>query len=161
MSASPGPVADPAVTLRSMREADIERVMEIERRSFSTPWAAHTFRGLLRRRNTALLVAESNGDVAGYLVLWFAADEAELGDLAVRPELRRRGIGRTLLSEGVREAVRRGARGLFLEVRVSNRDARRLYERAGFEVVGVRRGYYTSPGEDALVMRRPLRDPVR
>lgn len=154
----PTPTA-PAV--RPMREADLEEVLGIERRSFPTPWTEQTFRGLLRRQNTALLVADVGGRIAGYAVLWFAADEGELGDMAVRPELRRRGIGGFLLGAAIREAGRRGIRTLFLEVRRSNRQARTLYERAGFEVAGIRRGYYTSPREDALVMQRSVDDAAR
>ncbi|MFQ5890798.1 MAG: ribosomal protein S18-alanine N-acetyltransferase [Gemmatimonadota bacterium] len=151
----------PPVTLRSMREADLEEVMRIERRSFTTPWTERTFRGLMRRPNAALLVAEVEERVAGYLALWFAAAEAELGDLAVLPELRGRGVGAALVAGAVREAAQRGASSVFLEVRVSNAAARRLYERAGFEVVGVRRRYYTAPSEDALVMRCRLKTPLR
>ncbi len=84
---------------------------------------------------------------------WFAGTEAELGNLAVRPEWRARGLGSTLLDAVLAQARERGAGGLFLEVRVSNTAARQLYERAGFRAVGLRPGYYVNPAEDALVMR--------
>jgi hypothetical protein len=76
------------VTVRTMRPMDLEAVMHIERRSFSAPWEESTFRGLLRRPSAALLVAEVDLDVAGYSVMWFAADEGEIGDIAVLPEMR-------------------------------------------------------------------------
>lgn len=139
-----------------MREADLRDVLHIERRSFSIPWSEATFRGLLRRRSAALLAAERQGRVVAYAVLWFAADEAELGDLAVLPEERRRGIGRWLLAHAMAEAGRRGARRVFLEVRESNAAARRMYESEGFSIAGIRPGYYSEPREDAILMSRQV-----
>jgi ribosomal-protein-alanine N-acetyltransferase len=153
-----GPVEEGAVSpiVRRMRRRDLGEVTEIERRSYSLPWSALTFRSLLRRPNAFLLVAEENKGVAGYAALWLAADEAELGNLAVRPGRRGRGIGRILLRHVLEEAARRGAREVFLEVRESNAIARRLYEASGFRIVGSRPDYYASPCEDAIVMRLNL-----
>ena len=97
----------------------------------------------------------------GYAAVWFVANEAELGDLAVHPDRRRQGIGALLLRRALDEARSRSIRVLYLEVRIGNESARRLYERSGFEVVTVRPGYYTRPVEDALVMRRLLRTESR
>jgi [ribosomal protein S18]-alanine N-acetyltransferase len=144
------------LVLRVMRPADLPDVLHIERRSFSIPWQEATFRGLLRRHSAALFVAEDAGLLVGYAVLWFAADGAELGDLAVHPEARRRGLGRWILEGTLREARLRGAAHVFLEVREGNADARRMYEKSGFETVGVRPSYYTEPVEDAILMRRPI-----
>jgi ribosomal-protein-alanine N-acetyltransferase len=139
-----------------MRPADLEAVLAIERRSFAMPWSESTFRALMRRPSALLVVAEQDGVVAGFAVTWYAADEAELGDIAVLPELRGRGFGRALLEGVSAESKRRGARFLFLEVRESNERARSVYERAGFVLVGRRPGYYVSPREDAIVMRLDL-----
>lgn len=147
--------------VRPMRPADVEAVLEVERASFGVPWSERTFRNLLRRSNARLLVAEHEaGGLAGYAVLWVVGREAELGDLAVRRDLRRRGIGRRLVDAVLRSAAAVGARAVFLEVRESNDAARRLYEGAGFEAVGRRRGYYTNPPEDAVVMRRAIHGPA-
>jgi ribosomal-protein-alanine N-acetyltransferase len=151
----------PRVVVRRMRPADLPGVMFIERRSFSAPWEESTFRGLMRRPSAALLVAELDAEVAGYAVLWFAADESELGDIAVLPELRGVGIGRRLLRESVQVAAGRGALSLYLEVRETNSVARQLYSSDGFTVVGVRKRYYTEPVEDAIVMRLELQRGVR
>ncbi len=147
------------LVLRSMRLSDLPSVLHSERRSFSIPWQEATFRGLLRRRSSALLVAEDGGELVGYAVLWFAAEEAELGDIAVLPEERNRGLGRWILEGALREASRRGARQVYLEVRASNADARRLYEKAGFATVGTRPSYYSEPVEDAILMTRQLDTP--
>lgn len=135
--------------------------MLIERRSFGAPWEEATFRGLMRRPSATLMVGELEGRVVGFAVLWFAADEGELGDLAVLPEERGRGIGAVLLERSVREARDRGVRFLYLEVREGNPMAQRLYEAAGFQVVGVRRNYYSAPTEDAIVMRLDVHDLAR
>ena len=149
------------MTVRAMRLADLDEVMVIERRSFSAPWEESTFRGLMRRPSAALLVAETDDELTGYSVMWFAADEGELGDIAVVPERRGEGIGRRLLRESISVAASRGTRSLYLEVRESNDVARRLYENVGFSVVGVRKQYYTEPVEDAIVMRLNLHTEVR
>lgn len=142
-----------AVRVRPMAPGDLTEVLEIERESFPTPWSERTFRNLMRRANARLSVAESaEGGVLGYAIAWFAGDEAELGDLAVRPDARRRGVGRALLEAVLGDARQKGIRSVFLEVRESNDPAKRLYERAGFETVGRRTGYYAHPVEDALVL---------
>jgi ribosomal-protein-alanine N-acetyltransferase len=140
---------------------DLDDVMLIERRSFSAPWEESTFRGLMRRPSAALLVAETDDELLGFSVMWFAADEGELGDIAVVPERRGEGIGNRLLLESVSVAASRGARSLYLEVRESNHGARRLYEKAGFSVVGVRKQYYNEPAEDAIVMKLDVHAEVR
>lgn len=143
--------------LRPMRAADLDRVLAIERSSFTNPWKERTFRGLLRRKDAELWVAELAGaGVVGYLVLWFATDEGELADLAVAEEQRGRGIGSLLLGRAIDLARDRGVGSLFLEVRSSNRRAAELYRERGFQVVTVREDYYRKPTEDALVMFKSL-----
>lgn len=158
MSARPAPGSEgDAVRVRAMRADDLPAVVEIESLSFRTPWSEQTFRNLLRRSNACLIVAENAaGFVLGYAVTWFAGAECELGDLAVDPSVRRRGIGSRLLGVLLEDAGRRGAASVFLEVRMSNIEAQHLYERWGFRPVGTRPGYYASPLEDALVMRRAV-----
>ncbi len=144
------------VYVRRMEPADLAEVMEIERSSFSTPWPLQTFHGLLRRADSLLWVAEAGDRVVGYAVVWIVLDQAELGDIAVAEAWRRRGIGRLLLDTVLDAMAERGVRELFLEVRPSNVEARRLYERYGFDEVGRRKDYYSRPREDALVLRRLL-----
>jgi ribosomal-protein-alanine N-acetyltransferase len=144
-----------------MRPADLDAVILIERRSFTAPWEESTFRGLMRRPSASLLVAEIDDEVVGYSVTWFAADEGELGDIAVLPERRGEGIGRLLLHESIAVAAGRGTRSLYLEVREANEVARRMYATDGFDVVGVRKQYYTEPVEDAIVMRLDVQNRVR
>ncbi|HSG81433.1 MAG TPA: ribosomal protein S18-alanine N-acetyltransferase [Gemmatimonadota bacterium] len=135
-----------------MKAADLDRVMEIEHASFTTPWSRGAFRSLMGRRDADLWVAEFGGSLAGYAVIWYIGYEGELGNLAVAPEWRRRGIGHFLLDWTLDCARKNGVEKVFLEVRVSNREAQQLYERRGFVMAGVRRRYYREPVEDALVL---------
>ena len=146
------------VELRPMEAGDVPRVGSVERSSFSRPWKERTFRRLLEREGTELWVADAGkGGVVGYVVLWAVLDEAELGNIAVAEEHRGRGVGAALLDHALERARALGAASLFLEVRSSNRAASALYESRGFRVVAVRRDYYDSPTEDALVMLKSLR----
>jgi len=139
--------------LRAMTAADLPRVLDIENACFSTPWKDATFRGLMRRTDTDLYVAELEDHIVGYAACWTVIDQSELGNVAVAPDARGRGIGGALVDAVVERVKERGARELFLEVRESNRVAQSIYRDRGFTVVGRRRSYYAQPTEDALVMR--------
>jgi ribosomal-protein-alanine N-acetyltransferase len=96
------------------------------------------------------------GEVLGYVVAWFVADEGEIANLAVAPAGWGSGIGRALLDAALAQAKQRGIESVYLEVRDSNVRARRLYKSRGFEEVGRRTKYYRRPVEDAIVLRRML-----
>lgn len=151
-------VADTAGALLLLRPAgagDIEQVAAIERTSFSDPWSPRTFGGLLEAERVWFVVAErADGRLAGYIVMWFLVDEAEIANLAVAPDDRGRRVGALLLDAALAAAEARGIGTFYLEVRDSNRTARALYGSRGFEEIARRRRYYRSPVEDALVMRR-------
>ena len=155
-----GPAGDAApsdgVIVRPMAGTDLPRVLEIERAAFTVPWTPATFRGLLGRPDAYLHVAEVDGRVVGYTAVWIVLDQAELGDIAVEEAWRGRGIGRRLMAAVFDLVRQRGVRELYLEVRVSNHGARRLYDRHGFAMVGRRPGYYVRPREDALVLRKVM-----
>lgn len=151
--------ATDVVALRDMTPADVPGVVSIENASYSVPWSEATFRGLLRRRDAEMIVAAKGDDVAGFSAFWFVVDQGELGNVAVSPSWRGRGVGARLVAEMLRRAARRGVREVFLEVRPTNTTARRLYERFGFHEVGRRKNYYQEPVEDALVMRRDVPPP--
>ena len=145
-----------AITLRPMQAGDLATVMDIEQVSYTMPWTESTFRGLLRRRDADLVVADAVGRVVGYAVAWSVVDQCELGNVAVSADWRGLGIGRSLVVEILRLARGRGGREVFLEVRPSNPVAQRLYASLGFRLVGRRKNYYFEPVEDALVMRLGL-----
>lgn len=133
---------------------DVDAVAAIEAASFTQPWSRRSFRALVEARNVIFLVATDAADrVQGYAVVYVAADQSELANLAVTRERRGEGYGRRLLVQCMAAARERGARTMFLEVRESNRSAQELYRSVGFHPVSRRRRYYEEPVEDALVLR--------
>ncbi len=141
--------------IRGMSSDDIPEVAAIERATFSEPWSGKGFADSLALEYNLFLVAQApDGSIAGYCGLYLAVDEAEITNVAVRETDRQRGIGDALLAALLREAEQRGTRRIYLEVRVSNDAAIRLYKKHGFAPYGIRRGFYRWPDEDALVMRR-------
>jgi ribosomal-protein-alanine N-acetyltransferase len=149
-----------ATTIERMAgEADLDGVLEVDDASFTRPWTRAMYESEFLNQETAhLWVLRLPGcRVAGYIATWLILDEVHINNIAVRPELRGRGLGSALLSHALAEGERLGAPRATLEVRRSNEAARRLYERFGFEVTGVRRDYYSHPVEDALVLWRDAR----
>ena len=136
--------------------ADLDGVLEIEEQSFFRPTTRDWYESELQRPDVCFIfvVRTPEHRVAGFCAFWKVVDQVHINNLAVRPELRGRGLGGFLLSRVLDEAARLGAPNATLEVRRSNAAARRLYERAGFELAGVRTSYYTNPIEDALILSR-------
>jgi [ribosomal protein S18]-alanine N-acetyltransferase len=156
----------PAIRLATPR--DLPGMLAIERSSFSDPWSEEAFSTALRLDRMRVFVAEESGEthvavggaaarrLVGYVVALAAGAEADIADLAVASDARRRGIGRMLLERIIAELGDEGVQSVYLEVRESNRAARALYEAGGFAAVGVRRRYYRQPVEDALILRREV-----
>jgi ribosomal-protein-alanine N-acetyltransferase len=142
--------------IRPASSADLAAVAAIEVAAFSDPWSPSSFRTLLGNPAVCFSVAERDGAAVGYSVAWFAADEAELANIAVAAAARGGGVGALLLDAVLAEAAHRGASTVYLEVRESNAAARRLYASRHFAEVGRRRRYYRNPAEDALVLARAL-----
>jgi [ribosomal protein S18]-alanine N-acetyltransferase len=153
-----------ALHIRRAVEADVNAMVAIERASFSDPWTASAIASTLRYDHMRVLVAEERGELGGdgagrplgYVVAMVAGQEAEIADLAVSPDARRRGIGRALIDRLLADLEAEGVESVFLEVRESNRGARALYESRAFRGIGRRRGYYRLPVEDALLLKREL-----
>jgi [ribosomal protein S18]-alanine N-acetyltransferase len=146
-----------SISISPVVTADLDAIAAIERVAFSDPWSERSFREALAAAPIYFVAARSDdGAVLGYVVAWFVADEGQIANLAVAPAGWGRGIGRALLTAALREAVARGTKDVYLEVRDSNLRARRLYGSCGFKEVGRRRGYYRLPVEDAIVLRRTL-----
>ena len=143
------------VELRRIEIHDLDAVDEIEQASYPTPWSRSMFAAELQKPGSLSLGAyRPSGELVGYLVVSRYVDAWHVMNVAVAPEYRRRGIARELLERLFEVTGGDPRRGYTLEVRVSNSDAIRLYERLGFEARGIRRGYYTDNREDALIMWR-------
>jgi [ribosomal protein S18]-alanine N-acetyltransferase len=146
-------------SIRTLGYSDLPQVIAIERRSFPTPWSLAMFVLELSKPSGVCLAAveEAPGrgrreTVLGYLICSRYDQVWHLMNVAVDPEVRRRGLGTMLLEEMLERAGR--DEGYTLEVRTSNAAAIALYERFGFRPAGTRRRYYADTGEDALIMWR-------
>lgn len=138
-----------------MEEKDLDLVLEIEKLSFSNPWRLTTFIGEIGNYPISIpfvIVHRPKKRVIGYIILWFIQEEVQLSNFAIHPDHRRRGLGETVLRHVLDKIKAQGAREIFLEVRPSNTAAIRLYDKLGFQILGVRRNYYHFPAEDALIM---------
>lgn len=140
-----------------MREGDLEWAATQDALLYPFPWSVGNFADSMSAGYGCWTMCEG-GERAGYAVLMMVLDEAHILNISVIAERQRRGLGRSLLDHLGEVARQAGARQMFLEVRPSNGAALALYERAGFETIGRRKGYYPAVGgrEDALVMRSRL-----
>lgn len=147
-----------AISFRRMTAADIDAVLQIEYAAYSHPWTRGIFTDSLDSYECWLMF-EGEQQV-GHGVINVIIDEAHLLNITVKPQSQGRGLGLALLEQLMRRAMELKAGMCFLEVRVSNQSAYRLYERYGFNEIGRRRDYYpTVDGkEDALVMACTLLD---
>jgi ribosomal-protein-alanine N-acetyltransferase len=141
--------------VRPMLPEDIPAVMDIDRNSFPNPWPENTYWYELRKNPAShLLVIQSRetAQVVGVAGYWLVIDEAHISTFAVHPDWRSRGVGKVLLAAALRQAAGLGAVRAMLEVRAGNTAAQSLYCGFGFQVVGLRKGYYKNNGEDAVLM---------
>ena len=148
------PPAAPATRIRQMRNGDIAQVVVIEAASSTTPWTRAMFQSELGRPGTIDLVADRGGDILGYIMVSRYADVWHILNVCVRESQRGQGIGARLLEGLFERAAGTTNLGFTLEVRVSNETASRLYRRKGFLEHGIRPGYYSDNGEDAIIMWR-------
>ena len=139
-----------------MTAADLDEVIAIERASFAYPWSARFFLQELQVQCARSILAEVDGKIVGYILFWLLPGELDIHNVAVHTGFRRRGIARLLLEQVITEAQGRNLDRVILEVRQSNIAAQRLYESLGFLITGIRRGYYSDDGEDALAMALSL-----
>ena len=138
---------------------DAPRLAQLHGASFHRGWGEAEFEGMLTERNTLVHRLRLGRTVVGFAVSRMAADEAEILSIAVAASHRGRGLSRNLLLTHLGHLAGHGVRTVFLEVEENNQPARRLYQRAGFGVVGRRERYYQQPGGEqlnALLMRRDL-----
>ena len=135
--------------------SDIDRIVEIENGSFSSPWSKSSLEKEISGKEwSRTVVASLDGEVAGFMIYWTVVSELHLLNLAVHPSLRRLGIATLLLEHLIDVALQERCPDIFLEVRASNRKAQLLYEKCGFKPIGIRHRYYSDNGEDAIVMCR-------
>jgi ribosomal-protein-alanine N-acetyltransferase len=141
------------VVFRAMTWDDIDAVVALEQITFTMPWNRDAFETELSSNPLArYIVMEEDGKFAGYAGMWIVLDEAHIMNVAVEASCRGRGLGKALMQQMIQIAASNRAESMTLEVRRSNRAARNLYFKFGFIERGVRPGYYTDNGEDALLL---------
>ena len=140
---------------------DLDAILAVEEASFTNPWTREMYLAELDHEGIAFFYVARDAErrVVGFCSFWRVLDELHINNLAVLPDCRRQGVASALLARVIEVGAGLGSRRATLEVRLSNDAARRLYGGFGFVVAGVRRGYYTNPIEDALVLCRE--DPTR
>lgn len=136
------------LNIRTMTETDVQAVAALEQENFSRPWTPAMILEELTQDCSRYFVAEYDGNVIGYGGMQIILDEGYVTNIAVSGEYRRRGVASALIERMLREPVS----FLSLEVRKSNAPAIALYRKFGFSECGLRRGYYTNPTEDALIL---------
>lgn len=160
--------------IEPMQQPDIATVASIERAVFSMPWSSNAYSYELRANPLShYFVARTHAiergldgqgldpSIVGYGGFWMMLDEAHVCTLGVQPSWQRQGMGELLLATMIEAAMGLNANFVTLEVRVSNMPAQRLYEKYGFNPMGVRKGYYSDNHEDALIMTtEPINAPV-
>lgn len=138
--------------------ADLDRVVALEAATFFNPTTRDWYEAELARPDVCKIFVLRTADqpVAGFVAFWRVLDEMHINNVAIDPALRRRGLGRKLLTGALEAAAAMGIRHATLEVRRSNTAAVSLYLGLGFRQVGIRSAYYSSPVEDALVLAAEL-----
>ena len=144
------------ITLRRADESDAPALAEMEKQCFPDPWSEESLRRVLANPAVYYLVAEANGIIAGYAGMTIAADECEIINIAVADSMRRCGIGNDLVTAVIGICQSSGVSSVFLEHRESNAPASSLYDKFGFVPYSVRRNYYRSPTENAILRRLDL-----
>lgn len=142
--------------IRPLTKADVKTVAGLEKASFSAPWTQESLLSTLSRADFIGYVLETDGgEIVGYVFGSILFEDAELHRIAVKSESRGKGYGGRVLDGFLQGVKARGGERVFLEVRVSNAPARKLYDSRGFDLFRTRR-YYYDDGEDALEMKKEL-----
>ena len=145
------------ITVRQAKLADLPAVSRIEHLSFDDPWSDHALGGELMADDLRLPLVALLGDrLVGYMMSWKVADQLHVLNIAVDPGLLRGGIATALMRDAARQSQGINLLEMTLEVRRGNDPAIAFYARHGFIEVGVREGYYSETGEDALIMNCPV-----
>ena len=142
------------IQLQRMTEAHVSQIAELEKLCFSAPWSRNSVASELNNPLSLWLVATDGDTVAGYIGSQSVMGEADMMNVAVHPDYRRKGIGKQLVEALVASLKDNGVYSLTLEVRASNEPAISLYDQLGFTQVGRRPNYYRDPREDALILRK-------
>lgn len=141
---------------RNMTEQDVAGVAELEKKVFSDAWTSTGIYETFCQNQAFVAVAECDGEITGYCIIYYVMDEGEIARIAVDEKVRRQGVGRGLLDFICECCKIKKVYRLLLDVRESNEGARRFYEQYGFTVDGVRKNFYDQPKENAVLMSKNI-----
>ncbi|HDK17343.1 MAG TPA: ribosomal-protein-alanine N-acetyltransferase [Nitrospirae bacterium] len=150
------------ITFRRASPDDLREIYSIEKLCFTTPWSINSFSYELVNKDSILKVAVFKNNIIGYVCIRIILDVTHVLNLAVSHEFRRMGIGSELLRYALHEleVLRPDIDVITLEVRTSNKEAVKLYEKFGFKHRGRRTDYYLKPPEDAVIMALDIKKNV-
>lgn len=140
--------------IERMNVSNVLAIAALEQQCFSDPWSEKSISSELENPLSLWLVATDGKKLLGYVGSQTVLGQTDMMNLAVSPEARRQGVGRSLVLALIEELKKQGSQSLMLEVRISNTPARSLYESLGFIPAGRRPRYYVNPREDALILRK-------
>ena len=144
------------IIVRAMTADDIDQVVEIEEEAFSSPWTRKGFEESLAYDYSRFYVATNDKQVVGYIGTYCMFDDVDITNVAVRENCRRKGVANKLLEAVLGYSLEKKLSYINLEVRPSNIPARKLYEKYGFEEIGIRKNFYTKPVEDGIIMQKDM-----
>lgn len=147
------------VEIERMTHENVADAAHIEQACFSSPWSLAALKSELTNATAVFYVARINGAVSGYAGMHHVVDEGYITNIAVLPRDRRRGVARALLKRYFAYARENSLRIITLEVRESNAAARALYEKMDFYIAGRRKGFYSKPVEDGIIMTVEFKSP--
>ena len=163
MSSPLQPIEGTSVSILEATASDAHGLAALCAEALPPGWPEHELAAACADANRAVLKAADGAHLHGFVILQFAADEAEILAIAVAKNRRRLGYAASLLEGGIRACQNRFISCIYLEVAESNTPARKLYEKFGFLVVGRRENYYRTPSsasETAFIMRRDIKHPA-
>ncbi len=138
--------------IRRATPEDLPQLVELENCCFPDPWSQKSLRSTMTEEDSYFAVAIIDGKIVGYINTTYVLDEMNLNRICVLPQYRKMGAAGSLMEGMFGHARQQGLAQIFLEVRLSNLEAQRVYQRFGFKVVGERKGFYQNPPENGLVM---------
>lgn len=140
------------LTVSVFDKEDIPSLVKIEEEEFSTPFKEKDFLSIYESDISSVLVAKSEGTILGYVSFTVIIDECQIINFATKNEFKRHGVGKSVMKALIAHCKKLGVTKYFLEVRVSNQAAISLYEKFGFVRVGISKGHFSAPREDAVLM---------